>query len=147
MSRVGQRGFTLLELLLSVAIIGAIAGLGAPVYQSFQVRNDLEIAANTLAQSARRASVLAAASEGDSVWGLQVASGQIVIFKGTSYAARDTDYDEISTLPSSITPSSLTEVTFAKMTGLPNATGTMTLTSVTGDTRNVVLNARGTVSY
>ena len=37
-------GYTLLEVLLSVAIISAIAGFSIPVLQSFQNRNDLDVA-------------------------------------------------------------------------------------------------------
>jgi len=46
-----KRGFTLPELLLSVAIIGALAGLSLPVYRSLMMKNDLDIAANTVAPS------------------------------------------------------------------------------------------------
>ena len=63
-------GFTLLEVLLSVAIIALIAGIGTPVYQSFQTRNDLDVVTNTVAQSLRRAQVLARASDGDTTWGV-----------------------------------------------------------------------------
>ena len=54
-------GFTLLEVLLSIAIITLIAGIGIPVYLSFQVRNDLDIATAEIVQSARRVQVLSQA--------------------------------------------------------------------------------------
>ncbi len=85
---ISKAGFTLLEVLLATAAIAAIAGLAVPVYQSFQVRNDLDIAAVTLAQSLRRAAVLAQAADGDSGAGVHVAVGSIIIFRGQNFAKK-----------------------------------------------------------
>lgn len=141
-----KRGFTLLELLLSVAIISLLAGLSLPVYRTLLSKNDLDIAAVTIAQSARRAQVLSQAVDGDTSWGVKVQTGSIVIFKGASYAARDINFDETFDVPTSIGVSGTGEYVFAKMTGLPQSTGTVTLTSES-DTRTVSINAKGMVSY
>ena len=140
-------GFTLLEVLLSVSVIGIIAGIAIPVYQSFQTRNDLDIAAAAIAQSLRRAQVLAEAVDGDISWGVFVASGALTLFQGTSYAARNSSFDEVFEVPTSITPSGVAEVVFAKFTGLPQTTGTVTLTSTNNETREITINAKGMVSY
>lgn len=140
-------GFTLIEVLLSVVIIGALAGLSVPVYQSFQVKNDLEIGADTVAQALRRAQILAQASEGDSMWGVKVQSGTVILFKGTSFAARDTAADEATSLVPTIVPSGNTEFVFSKMSGLPSLAGNLTLTSANGDIRNLTINPKGFVSY
>lgn len=142
-----HKGFTLIELLLSVAIISLILGISAPVFQSFQVRNDLDISGVTLAQTARRAQMLARASDGDTSWGVYVTGGSIILFKGVSYATRDTTYDEVFTVPTSIVSTGLSEVVYAKFTGLPQTTGTITLTSSTNETRIITINAKGMVSY
>lgn len=142
-----MRGFTLIEALISVAAIALIAGIGIPVYLSFSTRNDLSLTATTLVQNYRRAQVLSEASDGDSSWGVRVASNTITLFKGASFATRDVIYDEENAFPVSITSSGLTEVVFAKFTGLPLSIGTTTLTLVaTGDTRTVALNTYGTIS-
>ena len=143
----GQHGFTLLETLLSIAALSIIAGISIPLYQSFQVRNDVDIAAVTITQSLRRAQVLARASSGDARWGVAITTSSITLYRGASYAGRDTSYDEMFDLPASITPSGLTEVTFTKFTGLPGGIGTTTLTSNTGEVRTISLNEQGTVSY
>ncbi len=86
-------GFTLLELLLSAAIISALAGLSLPIYRTLIKKNDLDIAANTMASSLRRAQVLSQAVDGDTTWGVKAQSGSIVIFKGASYSEeRDTNF-------------------------------------------------------
>ncbi len=142
-----NKGFTLIEVLLALSVIAIILGISAPVYQSFQVRNDLDIAATTIAQSMRRAQTLSQAVDGDSVWGVDVRSGSITVYKGTSYVARDATYDELFDLQSSITASGLSGVSFAKFTGIPQATGTITLTSNANETRTIIINAKGTVTY
>jgi len=140
-------GFTLIEVIMSIAAMAVIAGISIPVYQSLQVKNDLDIAAVTIAQSLRRAQLLSEAVDGDISWGVAVQSGSIAVFKGTSYAARDGSYDELFDVPTSITPSGVSEVVFAKFTGLPQAAGTITLTSNTNEIRNVTINQKGAVNY
>lgn len=142
-----KKGFTLLEVLLSVAILSLVAGFGAPIFQSFQTRNSLDIAAVEIAQSMRRAQILAQAADGDTTWGVSIQSGQTTLFRGASFAGRDTDYDEAFDLPSSITPSGVGEIVFAKLTGLPQTTGAVTLTSSTNETRSVAVNSKGVVSH
>jgi prepilin-type N-terminal cleavage/methylation domain-containing protein len=141
------RGFTLLEVVLSVAALAAIAGVGIPVYQSFQVRNDLDVAVAEIVQSAHRAQTLAQASDRDTSWGVRVQVGSIVVFSGTSYAARTAAYDEVFDLPASMTPSGLSEVVFTKFTGLPQQTGTITLTANANEVRTISINTKGVVSY
>ncbi len=142
-----SKGFTLLEVILSLATITALAGISLPIYQSFQVRNDLDIAAVTIAQNIRRAQVLAQASDGDTSWGVRTQSGNIILFKGVSYTARDISFDELFDLQNSITTSGTTEIVFAKFSGLPQTTGTLTLTSNINETRTITINTKGMVAY
>ena len=142
-----QKGFTLLEVLLSLAAIALISGISIPLYQSFQVRNDLDIAATTYAQSLRRAQILAQAMDGDIAWGVYMTSGSITLFRGISYVSRDSNFDEVFEIPASITPSGISEIIFTKFTGLPQTTGSVTLTSTINETRVITINARGTISY
>jgi len=142
-----QPGFTLLEILLSIAIIAIIAGIGIPIYQSFQVRNDIDIAAAAYVQNLHRAQALSQAVDGDTSWGVYAVSGSITLFKGTSYAARDITYDEIFNVSNSIVLSGISEIVFSKFTGLPQTTGTIILTSINNENRNITINAKGMVNY
>lgn len=140
-------GFTLLELILSIAVVAILAGIAIPIYQSFQTRNDLDIAIVEIAQTIRRSQILAQAVDGDISWGTYIQPGSITLFKGTSYVARDSNFDELFSIPDSVTPSGLSEIVFTKFTGLPQATGTTTLTSNINETRSITINAKGTINY
>ena len=140
-------GFTLLEMLLSVALIVAVAAVGIPVYQSYQVRNDLDIAEVSIVHSLRRAQLLARAMDQDAPWGVYVASGRITLFEGVSYSARNSGLDELFDAPTSLVISGVQEIVFSKFFGKPQPAGTMTLTAVNGATRNITINEQGTVNY
>jgi prepilin-type N-terminal cleavage/methylation domain-containing protein len=142
-----NKGLTLIEMLLSLAIIGIIAGFSVPVYQSFMVRNDLDIAVGTVAQTLRRAQMESEAMRGDSTWGVHIGSGAITLFRGGAYATRDTDYDEDNAFPSTISSSGISEIVFDRLTGDPQAVGTITLSSTNGDARTLTINEKGTISY
>lgn len=140
-------GFTLIEVMLAIVLIGMLAGVGVPVYQSMQSRNDLDIAASAAAQNLRRAQVLSQSVDGDSTWGTRIQTGSVVVFKGASYASRDPNYDETFDIASSITVSGLAEVVFSKLAGLPQTTGTVTLTSVANEQRIIIINSKGMINY
>ena len=145
--RKGSTGFTLIEVLLSIALITVLAGIAIPTYYSLLYRNDLDVVKNQVVQSLRRAEVLSSVNDGDVTWGFKIQSGSIVIFKGTNYISRAVNYDEIYQISNSITPSGLTEIVFAKMTGFPQSAGTVILTSQNNETRNITINSKGQISY
>lgn len=142
-----NKGFTILEIFLSVSLITAIAAIGIPVYREFQVRNDLDLAANGWVSALRRASILSQGVDGDTSWGAKVQSGNVTLFKGASYVLRDADFDETYDMPITIIASGLDEVVFSKFTGLPSVAGTTTLATITEDTRTITINVKGTVTY
>ncbi|MEN9881423.1 MAG: hypothetical protein RLZZ308_606 [Candidatus Parcubacteria bacterium] len=145
--KVYTKGFTLIEILVSVACLAIILGMAIPAYTLLQVRNDLDIATNTVASSFRRAQALSSASYGDMTWGVYIATGSILIYKGASYATRDVLYDERVEIAQSIGVSGLTDVLFLKMTGEPNSSGTTTLTSIRNETRSITINKKGMVNF
>ncbi len=142
-----MKGFTLPEMLLSVALLAIIGGMIIPSYHTFMVRNDLDIATARLANNLRRAQSLSQAADGDMTWGVRVGVGSILVYKGASYILRDTTFDENTQMPKSIVPTGISEVNFSKVIGLPNATGTITLTSQVNEARNVTINEKGMVDY
>lgn len=143
-----EKGFTLIELLLSVAILALVAGFSLPFYVSFQTRNELDTTTNQMVDMLRRAQSYARNGNGDgSQWGVAVQGDAVTLFKGTTYATRDSAVDEIMTLPRSVNPGGLSEVSFTKLKGVPSQPGVFNLASSVGTTRTITLNAAGMVSY
>ncbi|MBL1434247.1 type II secretion system protein [Candidatus Wolfebacteria bacterium] len=142
-----NKGFTFIEIILVIALIGITAGISVPVYQSFQTRNDLEVSSTTIVQTLRRAQLLSQAMDGDTSWGVNVAIGNITLFKGESFSSRNIEFDEIFSMPTSISVSGLSEIVFEKFTGEAQNIGTTTLTSINNETRSINITSKGTVSY
>ena len=145
--RVNSKGFTFIELLLTVALLSLIAGMGVPVYQSLQNRNNLSLAVQSYTDALRRSQVLARANEGDSVWGVHIATSTITVFQGASFASRDASFDELTEFPSNIVVTGVSENVFSKTFGEPSTTGTTTLTDSTGTVRTIGINEKGTITY
>lgn len=143
-----SRGFTLVEMLLSVALLSLIAGISIPVYQQFQVRNNVDITASNVVESLRRASILAQGGYEDSTWSVNISTSSIILYKGSTFATRDTTYDEVIAITPDVIPSGMSDVTFARLTGFPSTTLTpIVLTSSSNETRTITLNAKGTITY
>ena len=142
-----NKGFTLMEVLLAMVVVTILAGFSIPVYRYFQTQNDLNIVRDEIVHSFRRAQILSQAMEDDISWGVDVRVGQITLFKGTSYASRDGNFDEVYDFSNNISFSGLGEIVFEKFTGEPNVTGSVTATSVLGDSVVVTVNGKGMVEY
>jgi prepilin-type N-terminal cleavage/methylation domain-containing protein len=140
-------GFTLIEIILSLALISILVSIGMPIYQSFQTRNDLDVAAVEIVQTARRAQVLAQASDGDSSWGIFFQPDTLTLFKGTSSTTRDASFDENFEISPAITPTGLSQIVFTKFSGETSDIGVITLTSSTNETRTITINKKGMASY
>lgn len=140
-----QAGFTLIEAVLSVALISIIASLSLPFYQSFQTRNDLTSSAQSVAEMLRRAQTYSRANNGDAQWGVNLQAGTVTLFKGTSYASRSSGFDETIAIPTPITLSYSGDIVFSKLNGFPASIATETFSS-NGNTKTISVNAKGMVN-
>lgn len=143
---VRRAGFTLVEMLLVISLIAVIGVFSAPVYQNFQNRTDVDIASATLTNSFRLAQAQAMDMVGDESWGVHIGTGSIVIFRGATYATRNTAFDDVYKISSGVQLTGLSEVIFGKMTGMPSATGSVTMQDA-GRSVTVSLNPLGVVSF
>ena len=146
-SAIAGNGFTLLEIILSISLIGVLAGLSVPVYNSFQARNDMDNAAGTIAQVLGRAEIIAASGKEDSSWSVKIEPGQLTLFKGVDFFNRDQAFDEILQLPSGISVTGLDEFGFQKFTGSPTVTGTSTITDSSGEARSIGVHPGGMIDH
>jgi len=140
-----RHGVTVIELIVSLGIITILFGVSTPLLRTFLLRSDLDVAQNSIVQDTYRSQSLAMSGEGDSSWGVKVLSGQVTVFQGTSYAARNSAFDESYALSSSITISGQNEYVFSKLTGFPTPIGTTTLTNAANETRTLTINSKGMI--
>ena len=139
-------------MILTVAIVAIITVAALPSYRNFYIKYSLDAASDDLQQYLRTAQSLSMASQNDDQYGVHLVTGTattMVVFKGTSYASRDTSFDELSeTLAPSLTLSSTVsggDVVFTKVEGSTTNTGTVTITSSEGDVHSVTVNAVGMI--
>ena len=142
-----RNGFTLVEVLLSIAFVAFLAGVSVPLWQDLQVRNDLDVAEQQLVANMRRAQLLAQANVGDNPWGVKVQTGSITIFQGQNFAARMVAADEVLSIPTTIAFTGWSEVVFSKVFGEPSITGNLILTTVGNEIRTLTINPKGVVNY
>ena len=140
-------GFTLLEVLLVVSMVGLITAFSVVINYSFYVNNDIDVATLNTVQSIRRAQSLSFGVSHDSSWGIRTSGDQVVLFKGDNYAIRDTDFDEIFYLSNNVVINGLSEVIFEKFSGSPQSIGSITLTAPNNLSRIITVNEQGLVSY
>lgn len=89
------KGFTLVELLLVIAIVAFVGATSIPVGSAFLVRNQLKNKTNEIVSSMRTAQLESISGKEDSQWGVSIDASEIILFKGSSYIARDSDFDQI----------------------------------------------------
>lgn len=147
--RATEKGFTLLEMLLSILILGIIAASAVPFAGRWLPHADLEASVNKVAQNIRLAQARAEAMYGDQQWGVRVLASSVVLFKGSSYATRDTTVDETTSLSSAITAGGTGEIVFSKLDAKPTpASSSITLTSAPiNEVRTITVNAAGAVAF
>jgi prepilin-type N-terminal cleavage/methylation domain-containing protein len=139
-------GFTLVEMLVALAILTLLAGISASVWYSFRTQSGTNAASATIVEVMQRAELASEAMDNDSAWGVHIASSTVTLFEGASYASRTTSAD-LSFDLAGATVSGLTDITFSKMTGYPQQTGTLTVTEPNGAGEAISIDATGAITY
>ncbi|HLD71446.1 MAG TPA: prepilin-type N-terminal cleavage/methylation domain-containing protein, partial [Candidatus Peribacteraceae bacterium] len=130
-----RSGFTVIELMLVIALIALTAGIAVPVTRILLIHNDLSLVTEQTVQALGRALILSQTREQESSWGFYAPLG--VLYAGETYETRNPSLDERYAVPSTISITGLTDVSFAPLTGHPSETGTILLMSLTGEQRMV----------
>lgn len=152
-----MRGFTLIEFLLTLAMIVILVGATLPLYTNLQVSAQLNENTDQLTQTLRLARVRAIERLNNEQHGIyfnidQNGQDSYTLFQGSSYASRNAAYDRTVTLDSTLAlTSSLSdgsdEMVFTRTRGKPSTTGTLTFTHATYGSRTLSINAAGTVDH
>jgi prepilin-type N-terminal cleavage/methylation domain-containing protein len=139
-----MKGFTLIELLIVAMLTLLIAALMFPVGLNFYQGQVLDETTSDILNTLRRAQSQASFQKNDSAFGVRFSSTSYTLFQGSSYSARTQSEDEDFSLSGVIFTSGLSEIVFAKRTGIPSATGTITV-SYGSDSEGILVKGRGIV--
>lgn len=136
------RGFTFLEVLVVLGVLGVLVGLAIPFYQSFQVDSRLDDTAHEVVQTLRIAQSKAMASESFSAHGVHFEAQRFILFRGDTYVVGD-PFNEVTGVaqPLSFTSG---DIVFDTVTGI-TVGSTITVSTSTGRTRTVTINSLGVV--
>jgi prepilin-type N-terminal cleavage/methylation domain-containing protein len=143
-----MKGFTLPELLITIAIIVIISAAAIPIYGNLQVKSQINESTSLIIQTIRTAkekSMVRVNSSGHGVW---FAADSFTLYAGSSYTGRDTDYDRRQEVDPSVTIATTLpggEINFSKSFGEPDSVGDITLTHDTGEVRVIDINSLGVV--
>lgn len=124
-----KKGFTLIEILLVIGIASIIFAFSAPFALDFYRKQLVEEARSNIIEAFQKARNNAMLQKSDNSSGVSfnLVDNSIVIFEGSSTSTRNQDQDQAFPISGDISISGLTDVIFSKLTGLPSATGTITL--------------------
>lgn len=142
-SRPRRAGFTLIELIIVVAIISMLGSFVSFAIISFLGQNNLKNTTEQLASTLKTAQQQSMAGKNNSSWGVRISSGNIILFSGSSYASRNPAFDVTYTVPPTISIPS-TDIVFEKITGNTNSSYILAITGQ-NDSSTVIVNQLGTV--
>jgi prepilin-type N-terminal cleavage/methylation domain-containing protein len=143
-----NKGFTILEVLISVAIFGLLAGLSTTAYASFAKKQALDAAASTAAAMLRDARAQTIASVGGSQYGVQIEADRFVLFQGSTYSASASTSRAVYFSSRVKASSTAQSFVFERVTGDASASGMIEvyLASDPSVKKSVVVQGTGLVS-
>lgn len=141
-----MRGFTLIELILVIAILSFISLLSSPFYSRFLLQNAVDNTVDELSSSLRKAQTYSMAGKQGSTWSVNSSSSTITLYKGISFASRNPVFDEKFSVNPNVSVSGMTtDISYARATGLPSSTPTITVSSG-NNSKTITINSQGVVS-
>lgn len=144
--RPSHAGFTLLEALLSISIIGILTGISLPLYSAMQRRGDLTTTTQASVDKLRLAQTYARDGYHGDAWSVRFDSAAVTLYKGHNYSSRDSSYDEVFAIPSAVSTPGGTDIHFQELTGFPTASSTIEF-SKGSQSDTITINDKGAILY
>lgn len=139
-------GFTLIEVLIVLGLFGVLFGISLPIsldsYRSYILTSETK----NLLSVVRRARSLAIANDHGISHGVSLESDRFILFQGSSFAGRDSAFDENYPRSPSVTITGFDEIVFSQISGLPNVTTTITLKNDLNE-QTISINEYGTIFW
>ncbi|MDI6820811.1 MAG: prepilin-type N-terminal cleavage/methylation domain-containing protein [Patescibacteria group bacterium] len=141
-----NKGFTLIEVMIVFAIIALIAligiSLGIDNYRYYLLTTEIKNFISIM----RSAKWAALSNNYKQSYGLSLQLDKFVIFQGSTYATRNTIFDEVYPRNQSINVTGPSEVVFSPLSATPNATGTFVFSNSIVS-RMITINSHGAIFW
>ncbi len=141
-----KKGFSIVEVIIGLALFALIVAIGVPISLNAYLNYLLNSEARNYVSILRRAQSFSFANTAGNPHGVAFLPDRFVLFRGTSYAARDAAYDEIYYISGGVEVSSAPETVFSSISGIPNLSGTSTFSNGR-QTYSVYVNPQGTIYW
>lgn len=116
------RGFTLIEILISVGVIAILVAVSAAAFSTFMKKDGVVGGSAALAAAIRDARARTLASVEGSRYGVKIDSDRFTVFKGAAYSAENADSPFLFAR-GVVASTSIPVIVFTRLTGLPSASG------------------------
>ncbi len=152
-----KKGFTIIELILVITVLVIVVSAVFTLQGGILADTYLDTNSEQIVQNLRLAQMRSIARVNDSQWGVyfdEDAGGtgdKFVLFKGTSYATRDSNYDIVTELPDIISLSSISlngsgaDMVFAKLSGDSSTYGSILISDNLGNSNTISINSKGSI--
>lgn len=140
-----MKGFTLIEIIVVTAIVLTLSVLSSVFYSRFFLQSSVAMTVDQVVGTLRKAQLNSLASKRADSWSVNYSGNTLTLFKGTAFATRNPAFDETFKVGTNITISGLTTLSYARATGLPSVTPTITI-SGGGNLKTISINSQGVVS-
>lgn len=137
-----MKGFSLIELLLVVALVSILAGSASPFLSNFLLRNQVEVTYNQVLGTIKKAQSNAMDNKNGATWGACLTENKIRFFQGNCTTP---SIAEDFSVPSSITITGFSSVTFSPHRGEPSTPLTININSQLKN-KIINLNAAGGIN-
>lgn len=141
-----MKGFTMLELLLSIAIIVILTGITIPFYSEYN-KGSLQAESGIIVSAIRTARISAISEKNNSGWSVHFSQSKIIVFKGSSFELRDTLFDKEISISNSFIFSGINDVYFSPFDGIPNKIGVVIMTGQDNTQKEFIINQKGVIDY
>lgn len=148
-----NKGFTLIEIILTVGLLAIVTGIGLYYSQGTQIRNDIYAQAKYLTSNLRLAQSNASSGKTDKANAIHLENDSYTLFIGTSYTPSDPrNYTE--TLPPTIKIEDISlngggsNIIFSSPNGETENYGNLNLTATEiNKSINITINNLGAINY
>ena len=147
-----KRGYTAIEIVLVIGIMGILVTMVGLSFSAFRNSNILAVETEKVVSLIAQARNDTLSSKNDTVYGVRVESGRVVLFESDTFSEVDPDNIEIS-LDTSVALTDIvlngggSDIVFKRLSGKTNELGTMSLVLTSDPTtkKTITIYATGLV--